>query len=945
MKKLPRSFFFLIMLLLFMGTGYSQSGKVSGSVTDASTGEPLPFVNVIIMGTTMGAATDIEGVFSIINVPPGTYEVKASAIGYNGVTYQNIQVATGLTTTLDFELSSTEIELKEDVVVIAEKKLIQKDITATTSIVGEDLISELPVTEITDVLQLQAGVTVGAGGDIHLRGGRTGQIMYQIDGVPMTDAYDNSRVVDVGTNSVKELQVISGAFNAEYGQAMSGIVNIVTKDGSNDFRGSVSSYFGDFVSDKTDIFQNIDDLNPVAIKNIEGSLSGPVLPDKLFFFVNARFYETTGHLYGERIFEPTDISRENTDNGTYFIADANDPLLAPIEPRGDGDFVAMNPSTRFFGQGKLTYRLFTGYTLRYSYMYDYQNYTDYDGGRRQTPDNLLDRFRTGITNTLGINHAVSNNSFYTLNLSYFFKDYRHYLYEDVYTGNVNNPTRYIDNRLKQNPPYSFDIGGTDMSRFVRNTSTWSGKLDWETQFTQEINIKFGGEFKYHRIYFHDITLVPMTDENGNEVTPFNVMVPSITSTMHNQYLKNPTETSAYAQAKFEAFNLIFNAGVRFDMFEPDGQVLTDPSDPDIRRPVKPENQFNDLNGNGVFEPSLGETEKTIEERRAYWFRDADVKFQVSPRIGIAFPITETGVIHFSYGHFFQLPSYELLYANPEFEIADASGNVGLFGNADLEPQKTVKGEIGLQQQLSDDMAIDVTLFFEDFRNLTGTQTDAISIFGTQATYNKYANSDFGFSKGVIFKFEKRFGGGLAMNLDYTYSVTKGNASNPSDARNAILGGAAPETFIAPLNWDQTHTLNLTLAYSVPRDYGFSLIFNFFTGQPYTPQVNKNTRVTQNAFPRNSAYKPNIFNLDLRAYKDIPVGDYTFTVFMKVYNALDLDNPRGIYGDTGDPYFTFGLLEARKINPMLYYNTLDELYTNPSFFSQPRRVELGASFQF
>lgn len=185
-------------------------------------------------------------------------------------------------------------------------------------------------------------------------------------------------------------------------------------------------------------------------------------------------------------------------------------------------------------------------------------------------------------------------------------------------------------------------------------------------------------------------------------------------------------------------------------------------------------------------------------------------------------------------------------------------------------------------------------------------------------------------RGITARFEKRFSGGLATNIDYTYSITKGNASNPADARNAILGGAAPETFIAPLDWDQTHTLNIVVAYTQPRNFGFSIIGNLYSGQPYTPQINKNTRVTQNAFPRNSGRKPNIFNIDMRAYKDIALANTTLTIFIKVYNLLDANNPRGVYGDTGDPFFTFSKLEAQKINPKLYYNTLDDLYTNRDF---------------
>ncbi len=911
---------------LFAGT----TGKIAGRVTDAKTGEGIPFANVIIEGTTLGAATNLEGYYTIINVPPGTYTVRASVVGYETKVVTNVRVNIDLTTRLDFELREKTVELEQEVVVTATRPLIQKDLTASTSVVGSDLISELPVTEVRDVLTLQAGVVVSGGG-IHVRGGRSGQLLYQIDGVTITDAYDNSTVIDVGTNAIQELQVISGAFNAEYGQAMSGVVNIVTKDGDNNFTGNVQLYSGDYLSNRRNIFMNIDNINPLSVQNFDISLSGPIIKNNLFFFTNARYYYNEGHLYGKRIFRPTDVTRQISPDS--FI----------VQATGDGAFVPMNPNKRLFFQSKLTQRITSTLRVSYNFIYDYQNYKDYDDFQRLNPDNNLNRFRKGYSNTVSINHAISNWTFYQLNFSYFFKDYRHYLYKDIYTGDSTRPTLYVDNDLIQNPPYSFSTGGTNTSRFVRNTGTYSARLDWTSQLTQEIGIKFGGEIKQHRIYYENINLQPMLDETGSKVYPYNVVIPPLTTNNHDKYLRKPLEGAAYFQTKLEMFNMIVNAGVRLDIFNPDGVVLSDPADPNIYDPIKPSNKFFDYNGNGV--QDNGEPTKTVEDRLKYWYKKASIKYQISPRIGIAYPITDKGVIHFSYGHFLQLPSYELLYTNPDFELGVGSGNQGLFGNADLKPQKTVKGEIGLQQQIGNDISIDVTMFFEDFRDLIGTQTDEVLVFGGARSYSIYANSDFGFSKGITFRFEKRFSGGLATNLDYTYSITKGNASNPADARNAILGGAAPETFIAPLDWDQTHTLNLVVAYTKPRDYGLSIIANLYSGQPYTPQVNKNTRVTQNAFPRNSGRKPSIFNIDLRTYKDIPIRKTTITIFMKIYNLLDSNNPRGVYGDTGDPFFTFGKLEAQKVNPKLYYNTLDDLFTNPGFFSEPRRVEIGISYNF
>jgi len=931
--KIFSQIFLTLIFLSHQFTFAGTTGRLAGRVTDTATGEPLPFVNVVIMGTTLGAATDIDGYYSIINIPPGNYEVKASAIGYNSVSYQDVKVSIDLTTTINFQLSEASVELGEDVVVIATRPLVRMDLTSTTAIVGDDVISQLPVAEVQDVLRLQAGVVVSPGGEIHIRGGRANQIAYQIDGVPVTDVYDGSSTINVNQNAIQELQVISGAFNAEYGQAQSGVVNLVTKDGSNNFTGNIQAYSGDYVSNKSDVFTNIDDVNPIGIRNIEASLSGPILKDELFFYLNGRYYFNSGSLYGQRFYLISDRAFEDPQTQQF-----------TVQQSGDKAYVSMNESETVYGQGKITYRLFQGLKLSYNYLLEQRDYQDYDHFYKQTPDNNLQRFNKSYTNIFAINHALSSSSFYTLNLSYSFKDYRQYLFEDIYTGNPAKPTNYEDNTDVVTPPYSFAVGGTNPNRFIRNTGTYGAKLDWTTQLNQEINLQFGGDYRYNQIYLENINLVPMIG-----VDTFNVEIPSIESTDYDTYQHNPNEISGYVQSKFEAFNLIFNLGLRVDHFQPDGVVLNDDpnfytiDDPNIYNPLKPNNKFDDQNGNGVQDP--GERTRTLEEREQYWYKDATSKTQISPRVGLAFPISANGVVHFSYGHFLQLPRYEYLYQNPKFKLGVNSGNAGLMGNTDLEPQKTVKGEIGIQQQIGDDMSVDATVLFEDFRNLTGTQTQDIVVFGGAQTYSQYINSDFGYARGFVLKFSKRFSGGLAAYIDYTYSDTKGNSSDPADSRNAALGGALPETFIAPLNWDQTHTLNLSVSYAQARDWGFSIIGNFFSGQPYTPAVNKNTRVTQNAFPRNSDIKPSIVNVDFRVYKDFEFSTTVLTVFLRVFNLLDFDNAVNIYTDTGDPYFTFAKLEAERINPTLYNNTLDELYTNPTYFSEPRRVEIGLGFNF
>ena len=169
-------------------------------------------------------------------------DININQIGYDNYILKDLEVKIDLTSTVNVPLNESSLQL-ESVVVNASPKLINKNLTSTTAIVTNKTISKLPVNEVSDILNLQAGFVDG-----HLRGGRSSEVAYWVDGMPMTDGFDGSTVIDINKDVIREMQLISGAFNAEYGQAMSGIVNITTNEGSNKFGGSIDSYFGDFIS-------------------------------------------------------------------------------------------------------------------------------------------------------------------------------------------------------------------------------------------------------------------------------------------------------------------------------------------------------------------------------------------------------------------------------------------------------------------------------------------------------------------------------------------------------------------------------------------------------------------------------------------------------------------------------------------------------------------------
>jgi len=204
------------------------SGKIVGYVTDAQSGEALPGANLLIEDSGMGAATDANGYYIIMRVPPGEYTIVASYLGYQKMHIKNIEVLTDLTTRIDFKLQ-TEVLQGEEVVITAERPLVRKDLTSSESRLSAETIEKLPVRSMDDLLDIQAGVVRDADNNIHIRGGRSSEIAYMVNGISITDDYYRNQALTLAQESIQELQVISGTFNAEYGNAMSGVINMVTK--------------------------------------------------------------------------------------------------------------------------------------------------------------------------------------------------------------------------------------------------------------------------------------------------------------------------------------------------------------------------------------------------------------------------------------------------------------------------------------------------------------------------------------------------------------------------------------------------------------------------------------------------------------------------------------------------------------------------------------------
>jgi outer membrane receptor protein involved in Fe transport len=885
-------YFLLLIFCLTATNAFAQYGKIRGVVTDAETGETIIGASVIIEGTTKGDATDINGEYIITGVESGSYALLISYIGYSQTKVEDVRVSIDLTTEINVKLQPQIVE-GEEITITAGRELIRKDVTASLSSVTSDQIEAIPVENFSEVVELQAGVVDG-----HFRGGRTGEVGYWVDGVPVTDVFDGSLSAGVENSSVKEVQVVTGAFNAEYGQAMSGIVNIVTKDGSNDFSGSINTFAGDYASTRTDLFRGIDQISPTAVRNLEASVDGPIIKDKLFFFVSTRYFGNDGWFYGRRVFDFNDVGINSQGQ------------LGLIDTTGSGDraLVNMNPYEKLNSQVKLTWRPFSGVKISANGIFGGEEFKNYNHSAQFIPQFTRNQFTRNYSAYLKGTHTLSSNTYYDVSISKTYKKYESYLFEDPESD------KYLPNDFAgfraNNITSGFIIGGTDNGRNERETSTVIGKFDINSQVNSSNQIKSGIEYRYHSLKYKDETSIVNSVGGGVE----NIFV-------NSSYNVHPIELSGYVQDKVEVGNLIINAGVRFDYFDSNFKVFTDPTDPNV-----------------VFEERRPADESLV-------FEDSKPTWQFSPRLGIAFPISETGALHFSYGHFFQIPNFNLLYQNPFFRLGGGSGLIGLLGNANLKPQKTINGELGYKQELSSSSAIEITAFFRDIRNLAGTATDPTVVNGTSVRYGIIKNSDFGFIKGVVLSLEQAFANGFYLTADYTFQIAKGNASDPAQAYNAAAAKTELEKRIVPLNWDQLHTLNLTSNYTTKSGWGFGAIFTAGSGFPYTPDYNLRAGSPPSVNPLNSQRKPAKYNLDLNLTKSFSFGNsQRLQLYAKIDNVLDTGNQQGVFSDTGTARYSLYKNQDLKTfrGDMLYLN---ENYNRPDFYNEPRRVVFGVRYNF
>lgn len=816
MNKYLLGLLLLLPSLLLAGV----TGKIAGKITDAQNGEPLPGANIQIMGSAMGATSDLNGEYIILNVPPGVVSVKVSFVGYESQLFTDVRVMLDLTTNLPARLKPSTVQMKE-VVIIAQKPMIQKDITSSGATMQREEIESLPVTEFTDVLTLQAGVT-NVGGALHLRGGRSTEVGFMIDGMYVQDPLLGRMITQINNDAIQEMNLLSGTFNAEYGNAMSGIVNIVTRDGSDDISGNFefrSSQFG------------VNRYDQLGENRINGSLGGPLFTQKLKYF----------------------FSGEQNNKGSYlpFGYDRSNSLF-----------------------GKLAWQVTPRIKLTLSDRNTGSKYQRYSHSYKYIQEQYLRHRSSSNQGLLMLNHSVSPVFFYDMRLAY--------LDEQYYYGIDKDTSDYLSATEAEFIPWAGDgyefyamADPPDMSDNHNKTIDFKTDAVWQANKINEI--KMGVQYRKHWLKL------------------FNIYDPKRNYPYINDYKIQPFEAAAYIQDKIEFPYLIINLGLRYDYFNANATFREDPLSHDKMITVK-------------------------------------ARQQISPRLGIAHPVSERTKLHFAYGHFFQNPAYQYLFENLQYDL---NVREPLFGQANLDAQHTVAYEVGVSHQFSDRIAAHVTAHYKDITDYIGTRYyEAFSgNSGRYVGYTVYINEDYANDKGFEVNVDVRpgryFGGGLS----YTFAIARGSASSEAEQ----YPGTDESTKLYYLDWDQRHKFNMQGLFRIPAGEGprllgrqllgdtdYSLVIKVASGFPYTPSGRDIGFVDKNSLRR-----PGTWTLDFEAGKSFEIGrGFSLRAFVECLNLTDRRNVLYVYGDTGDPDFT----------QVGGYS--QEYMRDPSNYGPPRSIRLG-----
>ncbi len=978
----------LLPALLFAGT----KGKITGVVVDKATGEPLPGVNVIIEGTFLGGSTDIDGVYFVVNVPVGTYNLEVSYVGYQAVKLTDMRVQADLTVRADFELQQVAIDLGEEIIVIAQRPLIQKDLTASRTIMSYEEIQAIPFENVENIVNVTPGFVNG-----HARGGRNGEILYQIDGVtvmdPMTKAFDS----DIPEFAVEEMSVTTGGFSAEFGDAQSGVVNMVIREGGPPYSGTIRYK----TSDLSGLSSSMKDHH--GQHNMEFSLGGPEpisnyfgYDKKLKFFVAGEYEKDSGRFdhedtknyqieskltwtpsqrhkltfqYGGNWDDWEEGQNRQWETVNRFrrpTAEDQNPLMQVDNPD--------DPLYGWYGNGQLDTEdlnrngfLDAGEDLNKNGIIDSE---DLNNDGQLNVHNMLEHNREFVERSshfiFNWTYQISPKSFFESKLSRtqtslkynineninedldgdFHLDLAYDINGDGVADDIDGDGDYRHEDLNGNGIWDWkrDNGNTDLLRDDNNNGyidasegnpqkQWIGWGDIPIGNTQDEDgfYTYGNGTTYQRLRWGD-------DEK---------ITWGFKSTYYNQIDKYNEIKSGFELTYYDLFDFDRDVASGGNIYGQNTHVYPYSSAAFFEDKIEYEGMIVNAgvrldywNANSTV-PADEDNPVDFETNTIQDPVDTKSEWYFSPRLGISHPISDRDVIYFNYGRYFQIPALRLLYANAAFDL---SGAFPLIGNPSVEPERTTAYELGVNHQFTDNLKIEVKGFYKDIQGLTDTRQ---VYYNAANYYTIYQNVDFGNVRGFEVQLFQRYSNYWSGKINYTYSVAKGKSSSSRQNYDLTWSGDIIPTEENFLDWDQRHTLNANVNFRIPtdenllgtsilNDIGLYMVARYGSGMPYSSLAR--TRIV----PINDQRMPATYDLDLILDKQFSLSDrYKLKIFFWANNLQD-----DLFGHNNILYLAdVGYYDQDQDGDGNPDRDPTGPYTNPSVYSEQSTYRVGLQLVF
>jgi len=924
MKKKLLISLMLALIALFVyqeATLAGITGKIAGVIKDAATGEPLPAVNIIIEGTTLGGATDNEGHYFIINIPPGTYTLQASMVGYTVESRTGVIVNVDHTTPVDFNLSVTAIA-GEEVTVTAEREIIPMDISASHIVADAEQIIEVPmVTDIAQYIHLQAGIEGN-----YIRGGGLDQTAFMMDGLIMVDNQANRPMMMVNLSSVKELNIIKGGFNPEYDNVRSGLINIVTKEGSpNLYHGSIDYRYSPphYKHSGVSIFNhNNFYLRPYLDEDVcwVGTRNGAwdeEMQEKYYEFmgwdaiaekIEGMSAEDCRNLFmwrtlaeGSSALAPEGYERKEGKYGDKPDWNVDASFGGPVPYIGKylgnlSFFTSYRNNWEAFGLPtyrdyykeqnvslKLTSRITSSMKLTFEVLYGVINSVSKQGQGAgidyylTSGDEIFDYASSGSRDFywgaarnpfdvyrsmqgISFDHVLSPSTFYNVRITHVFKNNF-----CGGPGKWRDPTPVVQfgNHWADEEPYGFYAETGQLT--MENDQNYSGQggttRDWSELNT--INVKFDLTSqidKYNQIKFG--WMVNYDDINSDYMQ---LMLVGLANTWKVKWRQYPYRVGAYVQDKLEFEGMIANFGVRLDYNDSNCEWFT------VDRYSKYFKHKEDFTEVCPKEPAKGH-------------------MKISPRLGVSHPISENAKLYFNYGHFYSMPVSDHMY-RIRYQPYIALG-ISSIGNPSADLPKTVAYELGVEYNVRNLFLIHLAGYYKDVSDQTGWVS--YTNYDGSVDYDTIENNNYADIRGFELRIDKRFGRWITGWLNYNYMVTTsgyvGRKQYYQDERMARIYGLQNPYQSTPL---ARPVARASLNIRTPGDWGptiagikpfgdirWSTLFTWKAGRYMTwdPLLTYELK-------NNLQWKGD-HNFDARFSKRVRFGKYNLELFADINNLLN-----------------------------------------------------------